>query len=126
MNFVFISPHFPHTYWNFCDRLKKNGANVLGIGDASYDSLEDCLNLFQRMLRKEKRTLDEKALPALENLFSVIRQRSNFGNGRDVRHLKDLCVQKMVHRCVHTGGPAQVILPEDIPTLEEAMEKLNA
>ena len=43
MNFVFISPHFPHTYWNFCDRLKKNGVNVLGIGDASYDSLEDCL-----------------------------------------------------------------------------------
>lgn len=39
MNFVFISPHFPHTYWNYCDRLKKNGVNVLGIGDAEYDSL---------------------------------------------------------------------------------------
>ena len=33
MNFIFISPNFPHTYWNFCDRLKKNGVNVLGIGD---------------------------------------------------------------------------------------------
>ena len=43
MNFVFISPHFPHTYWQFCDRLKRNGVNVLGIGDAPYDSLEDCL-----------------------------------------------------------------------------------
>ena len=40
MNFVFISPHFPHTYWQFCDRLKKNGLNVLGIGDAPYDGLE--------------------------------------------------------------------------------------
>lgn len=40
MNFVFVSPHFPHTYWNFCDRLKRNGVNVLGIGDASYDSLD--------------------------------------------------------------------------------------
>ena len=40
MNFVFVSPHFPHTYWQFCDRLKKNGLNVLGIGDAPYDSLE--------------------------------------------------------------------------------------
>ena len=40
MNFVFISPHFPHTYWQFCDRLKRNGINVLGIGDAPYDSLE--------------------------------------------------------------------------------------
>ena len=40
MNYVFISPHFPHTYWQFCDRLKRNGLNVLGIGDAPYDSLE--------------------------------------------------------------------------------------
>ena len=40
MNFVFISPHFPHTYWQFCDRLKNNGVNVLGIGDAPYDGLE--------------------------------------------------------------------------------------
>ena len=40
MNFIFISPYFPHTYWNFCDRLHKNGVNVLGIGDAEYDSLE--------------------------------------------------------------------------------------
>ena len=40
MNFVFISPNFPHTYWNFCDRLKRNGVNVLGIGDCPYDDLE--------------------------------------------------------------------------------------
>ena len=40
MNFVFISPHFPHTYWQFCDRLHRNGINVLGIGDAPYESLE--------------------------------------------------------------------------------------
>ena len=40
MNYIFISPHFPHTYWQFCDRLHRNGINVLGIGDAPYDSLE--------------------------------------------------------------------------------------
>ena len=40
MTFVCISPHFPHTYWQFCDRLHRNGINVLGIGDAPYDSLE--------------------------------------------------------------------------------------
>ena len=43
MNFIFVSPNFPHTYWNFCDRLKKGGANVLGIGDAPYDELEEGL-----------------------------------------------------------------------------------
>ena len=39
MNFIFISPHFPHTYWEFCDRLKKNGVNTLGIADAPYEAL---------------------------------------------------------------------------------------
>ena len=43
MNFIFISPQFPHTYWNFCDRLKRNGVNVLGIGDSPYEELEECL-----------------------------------------------------------------------------------
>ena len=41
MNFVFISPHFPRTYWLFANRLKRNGVNVLGIGDCPYDGLED-------------------------------------------------------------------------------------
>ncbi|MBS5114472.1 MAG: carbamoylphosphate synthase large subunit [Erysipelotrichaceae bacterium] len=39
MNFVFISPQFPKTYWNFCDRLKKNGFNVLALGDTPYHEL---------------------------------------------------------------------------------------
>ena len=40
MNFIFISPNFPRTYWNFCDRLHRLGVNVLGIGDEPYESLE--------------------------------------------------------------------------------------
>ncbi|MBP5306879.1 MAG: ATP-grasp domain-containing protein [Paludibacteraceae bacterium] len=47
MNFIFISPNFPHTYWHFCDRLHKNGVNVLGIGDAPYEHLD--LNLRQSL-----------------------------------------------------------------------------
>ena len=39
MNVIFISPQFPSNYWNFCDRLRRNGVNVLGIGDAPYDGL---------------------------------------------------------------------------------------
>ena len=41
MNFIFISPHFPHTYWQFCRRLKQNGVQVLGIADAPYDTLTE-------------------------------------------------------------------------------------
>ena len=43
MNFVFISPNFPRTYWQFCDCLRNNGINVLGIGDSPYDGLEEPL-----------------------------------------------------------------------------------
>ena len=31
MNFVYISPQFPKTNWEFCDRLKQNGVTVLCI-----------------------------------------------------------------------------------------------
>ena len=34
-----ISPNFPTNYWKFCAELKKNGMNVLGIGDCPYDQL---------------------------------------------------------------------------------------
>lgn len=39
MNIVFLSPHFPLHFWNFCDRLKRLGVNVLGVGDSPYDAL---------------------------------------------------------------------------------------
>ena len=38
-NFVFISPHFPDSFYRFVVALKKNGLRVLGIGDQPYDSL---------------------------------------------------------------------------------------
>lgn len=38
-NVVFISPNFPTNYWQFCRELKKNGMNVLGIGDQPYEEL---------------------------------------------------------------------------------------
>lgn len=64
MNFVFISPQFPHTYWNFCDRLRRNGVNVLGIGDSPYDELEENL----------KRSLTEYyRVDSLEDYDQVLR-----------------------------------------------------
>ena len=41
MNFIFISPAFPKTYYRFCQQLKDNGVNVLGIGDTPYNSLSN-------------------------------------------------------------------------------------
>ena len=42
-NFIFISPNFPTNYWQFCRELKKNGMNVLGIGDQPYQELSQDL-----------------------------------------------------------------------------------
>lgn len=39
INFIFFSPHFPQNSTEFCYELRGQGANVLGIGDAEYDSL---------------------------------------------------------------------------------------
>ncbi len=43
MNFVYISPQFPKTNWEFCDRLKQNGVTVLGIADVEYNELDEKL-----------------------------------------------------------------------------------
>ncbi|MEJ5198834.1 MAG: carboxylate--amine ligase [Anaerolineae bacterium] len=39
MNVIFLSPHFPPNYYNFCVALRRAGATVLGIADEPYDSL---------------------------------------------------------------------------------------
>ena len=64
MNFIFISPAFPKNYYNFCDRLKKNGVNVLGIGDTPYNELD----------QKVKNSLTEYyKVVSLENYDEVYR-----------------------------------------------------
>ena len=43
MNFVFLSPNFPKTYYHFTAALKRNGVTTLGIGDEPYDHLsQEC------------------------------------------------------------------------------------
>lgn len=39
MNFIFISPHFPESYWMFAQGLKNNGVHVLAIADVPYSDL---------------------------------------------------------------------------------------
>ena len=45
---IFISPHFPETYYRFVQALKNRGFITLGIGDAPYseikDELKSCLD----------------------------------------------------------------------------------
>jgi len=39
MNLVFLSPHFPPNFENFCLRLRELGGTVLGIADAPWEAL---------------------------------------------------------------------------------------
>lgn len=71
MNFVFISPNFPHTYWQFCSRLKGNMINVLGIGDAPYDGLEAPL---------KKALTEYYRVDSLENYDQVYRAVAYFAH----------------------------------------------
>ena len=68
-NFVFISPNFPANYWHFCAELKRNGMNVLGIGDCPYDQL----------IPELKDALTEYYwVPTLENSEAVFRAVAYF------------------------------------------------
>ena len=43
MNFIFLSPNFPKSYYNFTASLRRNGVTTLGIGDEPYDQLsQEC------------------------------------------------------------------------------------
>jgi len=57
MNFIYISPNFPENFWNFCDRLNRNGVTTLGIGDEAYDKLSNelksCLTEYYRVSNLE-------------------------------------------------------------------------
>ncbi len=45
MNVIFISPHFPRHFYQFCARLKERGVTVLGIGDCPWEGIgADCQN----------------------------------------------------------------------------------
>lgn len=49
MNVIFISPHFPTHFYQFCERLKARGVHVLGIGDAKYinENVQNSLTEYQ-------------------------------------------------------------------------------
>lgn len=62
-NFIYISPNFPENFSNFIVGLKNVGFNVLGIGDASYDSLNDDLknNLTEYYRVDTLESIDQKS-----------------------------------------------------------------
>ncbi len=69
MNFIFISPNFPKTYYLFCSALKNNGVRTLGIGEESLDALSvNCQNALD----------DYYQVASLENYSEVFRAVAYF------------------------------------------------
>ena len=75
-NFVFISPHFPDTYYKFVEGLAKNGFRVLGIGDCPYDQLSNelkaALTEYYACYNMEDFEEEAKAVAYFENKYGHI------------------------------------------------------
>ena len=76
MNFVFVSPHFPDSYWRFCRALKNNGVTVLGIVEGNDSNLTYDLrqSLDGWYCVKDLKNMDEKiaACKYFESRFGKI------------------------------------------------------
>ena len=64
MNVIFISPHFPRHFYQFCARLKERGVTVLGIGDCPWESIGE---------RCQSALTDYRFVPSLKDYDAVYR-----------------------------------------------------
>ena len=75
-NFVFISPHFPDSYYRFVVALKNNGFRVLGVGDAPYEDLspelKNNLTEYYRCYNMENFDEEINAVRYFENKYGHI------------------------------------------------------
>lgn len=69
MNVIFISPHFPSHFYNFCARLKERGVNVLGIGDAGWENISTAC---------QQSLTDYRAVGSLRDYDAVYRAVAEF------------------------------------------------
>ena len=75
-NFVFISPNFPETYYQFTRALKNNGFRVLGVGDAPYfelrQELRDSLDEYYKVDNLDNFDQEKEAVGYFERKYGHI------------------------------------------------------
>lgn len=75
-NFIIISPHFPETYYQFVEALKRNGFRVLGVGDASFfeisHELRNCLDEYYCCYDMENYENEKRAVACFRNKYGEI------------------------------------------------------
>jgi hypothetical protein len=124
MNIVYLVPHFCPYHYLFCAQLKNMGANVLGIGDASYDSLQPELKSgLTEYYRVDKMTSYDQLLKAcgyfthsygkLDRIESHVwhsmeieaRLRTDFNiPGMNARHITRFTRRNQTRKCFQNAG----------------------
>lgn len=106
MNFIYFSPHFPRTNERFCRQLKNRGANVLGIGDAAYDTLTDglksCLTEYYRVQNLENYDEVYRAVAFFAFKYGKIdwiESNNEYWLAQDARIREDFNIQTGIHAC---------------------------
>jgi len=135
MNFVFISPQFPHTYWEFCHRLKQNGVTVLGIADAPYESLsqnlKDSLTEYYRVDNMEDYGQMFKALAFFSFKYGKIdwiESNNEYWLEQDARLRTDFNVTTGIHSdrisfIKEKSEMKRIYIANDIPTARQQKAK---
>ena len=125
MNFIFISPQYPANYFHFCVELKANGVNVLGVGDAAYDSLPYALrNVLTEYYRVDSMDSYDQMMRAVayftfkygkidwiesNNEYWLeqdarLREDFNIANGYGTKRLQQLRSKAGIEQCYREAG----------------------
>lgn len=146
MNFLILSPQFPATNWNFCDRLKLNGINTLGIGYEPYEELRiEVRHALQDYIQIQQYQSYDAALRAAAFFtyrYGRINGMESFQEGRlffDARlrtdfHVESGCTVSNVQRFLDSGTRRAWIRACGVPitparralSLPQAQELLSA
>ena len=147
-NFIFISPHFPSSYWRFCLALKNNGFNVLGIGDAPYNELsEECkyaLTEYYCCHDMENYENEKKAVEYFKEKYgfidylesnneywlekdAMLRTDFNIPNGPDIEFVKRYKSKALQKQYYEKAGlkTARYILVNDIDSAKKFIDTVN-
>lgn len=145
-NFVFISPNFPETYWQFCAALKRAGFRVLGVGDAQYfdlkPELRDALDEYYKVNNLDNFDEEKQAVGYFERKYghidylesnneywlrkdSILRDLFSINTGLHSWELDDYQRKSMMKKHFQEAGVkvAPYILVDDYDSLVKFAEK---
>jgi len=93
--------------------LRSRFTNIIQFSDYSTD---DCIQIFEALLKSQKLSTIDRANANLATAFNSLRQAPNWSNGRDVRTFLEFVLRAQADRVVTTASSPNVIADADIAT----------